>query len=572
VTLAQAQAEMDAISRRLAAEYLTDRDLGVALVNLHEELTTSIRPALFVLSGAVALVLLIACANVAGMLIARASQRHREIALREALGAGRGRVLRYLLTEVVLLFGIGGALGLALAAIAVRAVVRVAPPALEQFQDVHINWTVALYAIGVTALTALLFGAVPSVQATRQADSLRGGSRISGQQGAAWMRTGLLAVQVALAFLLLTGAGLLLRSFVQLQAVDLGFEPEHVVVGHVSLPRAKYAGPAKGVAFFEALTERLGALPDVQSAAGATSLLLSRLPASASFQIEGRTEDVATPLTYDAVTPGFFRAMKIPLLRGRYFTDADRATSERVTIVNERTASAYWPAGDPIGRRIRFGRGSPWMKIVGVVANTKRAGIDAPVFTESYEPLKQFDPLNLWVVVRTRANVRADVAHAVRNAVRAIDPQQPVTAVGTLQSMVDGTIADRRFNTMLVSVFAGIALLLAAVGVYGLLAYLVAQQHREIGIRLALGASGRTIVAAIGGRAIAAAGIGAVGGMFLSVAVRRILATMLFGVAPVDAATYAAASLVLAAVVMTAAAVPLKRALNVDPAESLRTE
>ncbi|HEX5474701.1 MAG TPA: ABC transporter permease [Vicinamibacterales bacterium] len=574
VTLAQAQGEMDALSRRLAAQYVGDRSLGVSLVDLQDELTATVRPALFVLEGAVLLVLLIACANVAGMLIARASEREREIALREALGAGRGRVIRQLLTEVMVLFGIGGAIGLALGAGLVRAVVRLAPPALPQLRDVHVNWTVAVYAVVVTALTALLFGAVPAIQATRRgrADLIRGGSRISGHRGAAWIRTGLLAVQVALAFVLLTGAGLLLRSFAHMQAVDLGFDPDQMVVGHVSLPPAKYDAGAKSVTFFESLTDRLRAVPGIQSAAGATSLLLSRLPVSGDFQIEGRAEAIRTPLTYDAVTPGFFRAMRIPLLRGRYFTDADGAHAERVTIVNDTTAKKYWPAGNAIGRRIRFGATSPWMRIVGVVADTKRGGIDAPVFTESYEPLRQVAPLNLWIVVRTTTNAPANAVQALEDAVRAIDPQQPVSRMGSLHALLDETIASRRLNTVLVAIFAAIALMLAAVGVYGLLSYVIAQQHHDIGIRLALGASRQDIIAATGARAMAAAGVGAAGGIMLSVAVRRVIHTLLFGVSPVDRATYAAAVLMLAGVVMAAAFVPLKRALRVDPVESLRAD
>jgi putative ABC transport system permease protein len=573
VTVAQAQDEMTAIAGRLAKQYVPDRSLGVALVNLQKDLTADVRPALYILTGAVVLVLLIACANVAGMLLARASQRHREIALREALGAGRGRVIRQLLTEVMFLFAVGGALGLALGAAAIRAVVRLAPPSLAEIGDVHMNWTVALYAIVLTALTALVFGAAPAIQATRRghADAMRGGARISGERGAAWLRTGLLAVQVALAFVLVTGAGLLLRSFAEMQAVDPGFDPRNVVVGHLSLPRAKYDVAQKTVGFYEALTDRLNALPGVESAAGTTSLLLTRLPTSARFQIEGRPEDVATPLTYDALTPGFFRTMKIPLLRGRYFTDADDANAEPVTIVNETMARKYWPSKDPIGARIRFGSGSPWMKIVGVVADTKRAGIDAPVFTESYEPLEQSNPLDFWIVVRTKDGAPARIGQTIKDAVRAVDPEQPVSAVGTLASMLDDTTSGRRLNTVLVSIFAAIALVLAAVGVYGLLAYLITQQHHEIGIRLALGASRQNIIAATGGRAMAAAGIGALSGIVLSIAVRRAIASML-GAMSVDAVTYAAAVLVLAGVVVAAAFVPLRRALKVDPVESLRVE
>ena len=579
VRLAQARQEMDAISRRLASQYTQDRSLGIDLVALQDELTATTRPALFVLTAAVTFVLLIACANVAGMLIARASDRQGEIALRAALGAGRGRVIRQLLTEATVLFILGGTLGLALAAAGVRAIVRLAPPTLTQVRDVEVNWTVALYAISLAGVAGLVFGAAPAIQAARrdQADAIRGGSaRTSGRRGAAWFRTGLLAAQVALAFVLLTGAALFLRSFVLMQAVDLGFDPRSVVAARVSLPGAKYDTAAKAVAFYEALGERLRAVPGVESADGITSFPLSRLPTSARFQIEGRAEDIIMPLTYDAVTPGFFRTMRIPLLRGRFFTDADGSTSQRVTIVNQTTAKKYWPHEDPVGRRIRIGAGTdnqnPWMTIVGVVGDTKRAGLDVPVFTESYQPMRQAASGDLDVLLRVRTDAAAGIGLAIRAAVGEIDPQQPVSSIAPLPSILDEAVASRRFNTLLVSIFAVAALLLAAMGVYGLLAYMIAQQHREIGIRIALGARARAILRAVGGRALSAACVGAFAGVVVSVAVSRAIGGLLFGIAPLDAVSYAAAACVLAAVVATAGAFPLRRALNVDPAVSLRAE
>jgi putative ABC transport system permease protein len=578
VRLAQARREMDAISRRLATQHTQERGLGVELVTLKDELTATTRPALLVLTAAVAFVLLMACVNVAGMLVARASDRQGEITLRTALGAGRGRVIRQLLTEATLLFVMGGTLGLALAAAGVQVIVRLAPEALTQIRDVEIDWTVALYAVGVAAVAGLVFGAAPAVHAAKrnQADALRGGARTSGRRGGAWLRSGLLAGQVALAFVLLTGAALFLRSFAEMQAVDLGFDPRGVVAARISLPGARYDSATRVVAFYEALVERLRAAPGVESAAGISSLLLSRLPASARFQIEGRTQDVVTPLTYDTVTPGFFSAMRIPLLRGRFFTDADGRASERVTIVNQTTAKKYWPQEDPVGQRIRFGGGAdnknPWLTIVGVVGDTKRAGLDVPVFTESYQPLRQEASGDLAILLRIGTDAAAGIAPAIRAAVREIDPQQPVSTIVPLQSMLDETVAGRRFNTLLVTVFAFAALLLAAVGVYGLLAYTIARQHREIGIRIALGARAAALLQAVGGRAFSAACVGGIAGAVLSVAVGRAIAGLLFGIAPLDAISYAAAACVLAAVVATAAALPLRRALKVDPAASLRAE
>lgn len=579
VTLAQAQQEMDEISRRLESQYAVDEGLGVELVGLPDELTASTRPALLLLTAAVAFVLLIASANVAGMLSARASGRQAEIALRAALGAGRGRVMRQMLTESLVLFLLGGALGLALAASGIGALLRLAPPALTSIRDVQIDWTVAFYALGVAAVTGLAFGLAPAIHAARrdQASALRGGSlRVSGHRGTAWFRKALLATQVALAFILLTGAGLLLRSFAEMQAVDLGFNPQDVVAARVVLPRARYDNAAKRVAFHEALCERLGAAPGIESVAGITNLLLDRLPDSAGFQIEGRAEDITMPLTYDAVTPDFFRTMGIPLLAGRFFTDADNDTSERVAIINQATARRYWPGEDPIGKRFRFGTGannnSPWLRVVGVVRDTRRAGIDVPVFSESYVPVRQAAPATMTYLVRARKGSAANAGPAVRQAVRELDPRQPVSSVAAVQAMLDETLAGRRFNTLLVAIFAFAALALAAVGVYGLVAYTIGQKHHEIGIRLALGASGGRVVGEVGGPAIRAALGGAAIGAVLSIGVTRAISGMLFGVAPLDGATYLGVALVLALAISAAAAFPLKRALAVDPAASLRAE
>jgi putative ABC transport system permease protein len=361
-----------------------------------------------------------------------------------------------------------------------------------------------------------------------------------------------------------------------MQAVDLGFDPQHTVAVPIRLPPAKYDNDAKTMAFHEALAERLRAAPGIESVAAITSLLLDRLPNSAGFQIEGRAQDITMPLTYDAVTPDFFRTMKIPLLRGRFFTDADRDTTERVAIINETTARKYWPNQDPLGQHFRFGGGpdnkNRWWTIVGVVKDTRRAGIDVPVFTESYQPLRQVPSTAVTLVVRTKDANAAIVAPALRRAVRDLDPHQPVSSVAPVQAMLEDTLAGRRFNTLLVALFACAALVLAAVGVYGLLAYMIGQQQREIGVRIALGAPAASIVRAVGGRAVAAASGGAAVGVFLSVAATRAISNMLFGVATFDSITYLGSALVLAVVIAGAAAFPLKRALEVDPAASLRAE
>jgi putative ABC transport system permease protein len=578
VTLAQAQQEMNAISQGLAAQYREDRGLSASLVGLKHEMTANIRPALLVVSVAVALVLLIACANVAGMLIARAADRRREIALRSALGAGRGRVIRQLLTEALVLFVLGGALGFAVAAAGVRAIMRLAPANLSQIQNVQMNWKVAFYALGVAIATGLLFGAAPAFHVARSeiADAIRSGSRgIAGQRGATWFRSILLGAEVALCLVLLTGAGLLLRSFYQLQSVDLGFDAHNVLAARLNLPHARYDNDAKVNAFFDGLLMRLRSVPGVESADAISTLLLDRLPGSAGFSIEGRPKDISTPLTYDSVTPDFFRTMRIPLLRGRFFTAADTETSKRVTIINATTARRYWPNEDAIGKRIRFGAGTnnpnPWLTIVGVVADTKRAGLDSPVFTESYQPLHQSPATGMSLVIRTKTDPQ-NVVSALRAALRDSDPQQPIANVASIESMLDDTLALRRFNMLLVTIFAGASLVLAAVGVYGLLAYIVAQEQHEIGIRIALGASAVRIIRAVASQVIVATAGGVISGILASLAASRAITGFLYGTGALDPATYGLAILLLAIVVATAAILPLTGALNVDPAVTLRAQ
>jgi putative ABC transport system permease protein len=478
----------------------------------------------------------------------------------------------------LVLFVLGGALGFAVAAASVRAIMRLAPTNLSQIQNVQMNWKVAFYALGVAIATGLLFGTAPVFHVVRGdiADAIRSGARgIAGQRGATWFRSILLGAEVALCLVLLTGAGLLLRSFYRLQSVDLGFDAHNVLAARLNLPHARYDNGAKVNAFFDGLLTRLRSAPGVESADAISTLLLDRLPASAGFSIEGRTKEISTPLTYDSVTPDFFRTMRIPLLRGRFFPAADTETSKRVTIINATTARRYWPNEDSIGKRIRFGGGTnnanPWLTIVGVVADTKRAGLDSPVFTESYQPLHQSPEISMSLVIRTKTDPQ-NVISALRAALRDSDPQQPIANVASIESMLDETLALRRFNMLLVTIFAAASLVLAADGVYGLLAYIVAQEQHEIGIRVALGASAVRIISAVLSQVIVATAAGAISGILASLAVSRTIAGLLYGIGAVDPATYAAAILLLTIVVATAAILPLTGALKVDPAVTLRAQ
>jgi len=406
VSLAQAQQEMSAIATRLGAERPSDRELGVALVGLRDEIAGPFRSALVMLAAAVMGVLAIACVNVAGMLTARGATRQREVAIRTALGASRRRVVRQLLTEAVILFVLGGALGVGLGSVLLRLLVRVAPPTLSWLRDVSLDGPMLVFALGMAAVTGLLFGVLPSWKGAGAdvAEMMASGVKGAGRGGLSHrFRWALVVSQIAIATIVVSAASLSLTSLVQTQRVDLGFEPGHVLTAGVRLPRTKYPEAAARQQFFDRLLERVRALPGVSGAAAGSSVLLGPLPNSSNFTIEGRPELIQQPLTFDIITPDFFRVLQVPLLRGRFFSDRDRADGQRVAIINETAAKTHWPNEDPLGKRFKFGvpgDDAPWLTVVGIVADTRRAGVDHPVFTESYQPYTQ-DPRSMTVVIRT---------------------------------------------------------------------------------------------------------------------------------------------------------------------------
>jgi putative ABC transport system permease protein len=575
ITLRQAQTEMDAVAQTLSAQHSEDRDLaGVALIGLRDDLTGPIQTPLAVLSGAVLFILLICCANIAGLLSARAASRSSELAIRTVLGAGRSRVVRQLLTEAVLLFFTGGAAGIAAGYGGVFLLLRLAPPELPQLQDTKLDLTVAGLALAASMAAGLLFGLLPALQVSRSnlAGGIRQGARgLAGHASSRRFRSVLIAGEMALAMILFTGACLLIRSFDRVQQVSLGYDPRNVALSQVQLPRARYDSDAKIQEFYRQLFEGLAHTPGIQSAAGISDFFLGRLPSSASFSIEGRPDRISMPLTTDAVTPEFFPAMKIPLLRGRWFDAHDRTGSVPVSIVNQTMADQYWPNDDPLGKRITFDAptqaNARWYTIVGVVADTRRAGADRPVFTESYYPLAQAPSRTMQIVLRG-SGARA----ALQAAIHAVDPGQPISRFATLDAALGEQLASRRFTTFLLSLFAATALIITAVGLYGLVSYLVTQRRREFGIRVALGAQARSVLWIVISEARLLATYGLIGGTLGMLTLGRLLDSLLFGVTRFDPASYIAAAAGLLLITLAAAVSPAVRAVRTSPMVSLRAE
>ena len=576
VSLAQAQEEMNAIAVRLSAERRQDRDLGVALVGLRDEIARPFKPALVMLATAVLGVLLIACVNVAGMLTARAADRRREVAIRTALGASRRRIARQLLTEAVVLFLSGGVLGVALGSLALRLLLRLAPPTLSWLRDVSLDGAMLTIALAMAALTGLLFGVLPSWKAAGAdiVEVAAGGTRGASRGGLSQrFRRTLVISEIAVATLVVSSTSLMVTSLIHAQRVDLGFEPRGVLTARVQLPPHNYPEPTVREAFWDRLIERVRALPGVTGAAAGSSVLLSRLPNSASFTIEGRSEAIQQPLTFDAISPDFFRALQVPLVSGRYFSATDRADGLRVAIINETAARTHWPGTDPLGKRFKFGNpesDAPWLTVVGVVADTRRAGVEYPVFTESYQPYSQ-DPRSMTLLVRTAGNP-AGLAPALRAAVRELDPDQPLGVVAPLDALLDDQIAGRRFNTWLLTAFGMAALMLTAIGLYGLLAYLVALRRREIAVRLSMGATPHHVLMLVIRNVSVVVGIGVSLGLAGALMTAAGLRGLLYGITPWNPLSQAMAITLIAIVALAASWVPARRAMGVDPATVLRAE
>ena len=576
VSLEQAQQEMTSIARRLGVERPDDRELGITLVGLREEIAGPFKPALIMLTAAVVGVLAIACMNVAGMLAARGATRRREVAIRTGLGASRRRVIRQLLTEAAMLFVLGGVLGVALGSVLLRFLVGVAPPALSWLQDVSLDGPMLAVALGMAAFTGVLFGVLPSWKAARvdAAEIVASGTKGAGRGAPSQrFRWSLVVCQTALATIVVSAASLSLASLIHAQRVDLGFETSHLLTARVQLSDTKYAEDRARQEFFDRLLERVRALPGVTDAAAGSSILVARLPFSSSFTIEGRPEMIQQPLGIDTITPDFFRVLQVPLLRGRFFSDRDRADTQRVAIINDTAARTHWPNEDPIGKRFTFGNADGddgWMTVVGIVADTRRAGVDRPVFTESYQPHTQA-PRSMTLLIRTAGDPAA-ITPMLRAILRDLDPDQPLGRVATLDELIDRQTAARRFNTWLLSAFGAAAIGLTAVGLYSLLAYLVALRRREMAVRLAIGATPRNVLGLIVRHVSWVVGIGLALGVAGALMAARSMRSLLLGIEPWDPLSITVTIALLGVVAVAAAWIPARRAMRVDPAMVLRME
>ena len=576
-TRALAQAEMETMARRLAAAYpATDAGWGVRLDPLREQLVGGVRSGLLLLLGAVGLLLLVACGNVASLMLAEAHARRREVAVRAALGASRGQLLRPLLAESLFLAAGGGLLGLLLAHAALQSLLALVPVTVPGAAEARVDATVLLFASAAALLTTLVFGLFPGLVAwkTDAVGALKDAARSTGAGGRRSLG-GLVAVQMALTAVLLVGAGLLLRSFAGLLERETGLTRDPLITFHVDLPPSRYAGPA-AAAFAANLTERLRSLPGV-AAAGASTVI----PFSGSEQLEPlRVLGRAAPrpgqelfVNARVVTPGYFATMGIPLLKGRALEASDGAQTTRVVVVSETLARAQWPGEDPLGRRIRLGydEDGPGLTVVGVVGDVRHSSLAAEMRGHVYEAHAQRPRLDLFVVARTHGDA-ALLAKPVRAALAAIDPEQPLAQMRTMEELVTGSLAGRRLNLALLGLFAALALLLAAIGVYGLARNTVTQRTREIGLRLALGASPLKVLGLVlsdSGRAVLA---GALLGLLASLLAGRVLASLVFGISTTDPSTYASVVVVLLVSGLAAVAIPALRAVRVDPGVILRED
>ncbi|HET8546494.1 MAG TPA: ABC transporter permease [Bryobacteraceae bacterium] len=596
VTQEQAQADSLRVLQQYRREYpqIADetRNLRMAPIPMQQLWFGNLRPAVLMLAGAVALVLLIACANLANLLLARAAARNREMAVRTALGAGRLRLVRQLLTESVLLSLIGGAAGLVLGRWAIRALMRISPAEFPATAQVTIDARVLLFTLAVAIATGVLFGLAPALQAGRFgiAESLKESGRgTSGGIRGSRLRAALVATEVALSLVLLVGAMLLIRSFFLRQQVQPGFDPRNVLTLQMSLSGAKYQTTAGVAEFARQIVRRIEALPGVEFAAMVTNLPMEQGP-DLPFDVEGRRERVDGRDTggaqYRVITPNFFRAMSIPLRNGRFFEERDSGTSEPVVIINEALARAYFRGVNPIGERITIGRimGPPFTdpprQIVGIAGDVCEFALDRRAPPTVYVPSTQVpDALTAlagrilpssWVV-RTRVPPLG-LAQAVRREVLAIDAQQPISNVRPLEQVVSRSMAGHRFNTVLLAVFSALALVLSIVGIYGVMSYTVTQRTHEIGIRMALGATRGDAVGLVVKHALIVTAIGTGIGLACSFGLTRLISGMLYGVSHADPPSFALVTLVLTLSALAASYIPARRASRVDPANSLRYE
>jgi putative ABC transport system permease protein len=586
MSLQQARSDMQSVSGRIIEQNpqypYREFNFTVLLVPLLEQEVGDIKLALWILMGAVGLVLLIACANVANLMLVRASAREREMAVRQALGVTPQRLLRQLLTESATLGLMGGIAGLLFAYLAQRLLIALSATSFPRVAEAQMDLRVLGFTVIVALLTGILFGLAPGLRALRQVpfEALKEGSHGSTSgEGSQRLRSALVVAEVALSVMLLAGAGLLIRSFLRLQEVDSGFRPDGVLTLRLSLPEQKYSKPEQTRVFYKELLDRVRHLPGVDAAGAVTGLPLSHAGWSGTATVDTQAvpiKDTTPEVDQRPVTPGYFEAMGIQLVRGRYFDEHDTETSQPVAIIDETMAKTYWPNEDPLGKRIHsggHGSKSPWRTIVGVVDHVRYRTLEAPSRTEFYWPYSQtnFALGSMSLAIHSKVDPMS-LAGAVQKQVLAIDPDQPVYRIRTMHELMSESIARRRLSMFLLAIFAGLALLLASLGLYGVMSYSVAQRSHEIGVRMALGAQIANVIRLVVSQGLLLSLAGIVAGLAGSLLFAGFMSSLLFNTRAIDPGTFAAVALVLLAVALLACFVPAYRASRIDPVNVLRQE
>ena len=572
-SIEKAQGDLDAVASALGREHPTTDDRGLHLLPLREELVGDVRPALIVLQGAVGVVLLIACANVSSLLLARTFGRRRELAIRAALGAGRRDLLKQLLTESLVLGLLGGLAGLLLGAWLVPVLADFAPGGVFRTQYVRLDTTVTMVTMVVALGTGVLFGLLPALQAS-QANAIATirdqGDRVTAARARA--RSGLVVLEIALTLMLLAAAGLLLNSFLRLERVDSGFQPDHVVVAELLVPQNRYPTGEQQAAVFHQLVERISQHSEIEAVAVGFPGPLKGANASGDFYLEGRDTTKEPSFAHFAtISGGYFRAMGLKVVAGRTFAETDDANAPEVMIVNETLAHRAWPGEDAVGKRLRTDADpkTPWTTVVGVVTDSRQLGLNEPAPPVAYVPYRQM-PLPFTTVAVRSPQSEGSIASLLRSELASVDPNLAWIEVETLQSVLDQSVSQPRFRTTLISLFAALALVLSAVGVYGLVSYSVTQRMREFGIRMALGAQPSQVLMPVLREGIVLVAIGITLGIAGALAATRVLERFLFGIGATDPLTFAAVAVVLLGVTLLASYLPSRRAARVDPLAVLR--